>query len=111
MKYQDQKNVALIAILNECAATCRYCSVASLDEENVKTMVSSIKNCLDCAEMCSQLASYLSRNSIHSAKILKACIDLCEACAKECEKHTHMDHCQECAEMCRKCANACKAIL
>lgn len=111
MKYKNQKSAELIAILNECAATCRFCSVTSLNEETVKSMVSSIKSNLDCSEMCNLLASYLSRNSAHASHLLKECIEICEACATECEKHPHMDHCRECAETCRKCAEACKNAL
>jgi hypothetical protein len=31
------------------------------------------------------------------------------ACAEECEKHAHMDHCRKCAEACRHCAEVCQA--
>lgn len=111
MKYQDQKHVKLIVLLNECAAMCCFCSVASLEEETVNSMVASIKRNLDCSEMCTLLSSFLSRNSPHAAHLLKECIELCEACATECERHPNMDHCQECAETCRKCAEACKKEL
>jgi HD superfamily phosphodiesterase len=33
------------------------------------------------------------------------------ACATECEKHSDMEHCKECADACRKCAAECKAML
>jgi hypothetical protein len=40
----------------------------------------------------------------------KKCEEACIACATECEKHSDMEHCKECADACRKCA-ACKAML
>ena len=34
-------------------------------------------------------------------KFCKLCADICDACAKECERHMDMDHCQLCAQLCR----------
>ncbi len=58
--------------------------------------------------MCLITASYVGRNSEHAKHIVKECIDICNACGNECEKHDH-DHCKKCAEACRKCVEACEA--
>ncbi len=104
-----QQNAKLIAVLNECAAACYHCSTACLDEQEIKPMVQCIKSDLDCAGICTLTASFLARGSAHAKHLLNECIELCEACAAECEKHHHMDHCRECAEACRTCAGACRA--
>jgi hypothetical protein len=40
----------------------------------------------------------------------RICADICNACATECEKHKHMEHCAECAKACHECAEQCMAM-
>jgi len=103
-----EKNKELISMLNECAAECNHCTSACLDEQDVKMLTKCIKLELDCAEICRLATSFLSRGSDHAVHILKECAEICDACATECEKHSHMEHCKKCAEVCRKCAEACQ---
>ena len=105
---EHENNKFLIDALNDCAAACNHCATACLDEEDVKMMVKCIKIDLDCAAICSLTATLLARGSEHGKHLLKECIEVCNACAEECEKHAHMQHCKKCAEDCRKCAEACK---
>lgn len=105
MKLSDKQ---LIILLAECASACHHCSVACLDEKDVKMLVNCIKLDMDCAHVCEVAASFLSRNSKHLRHILKECAEICMDCADECEKHEHMEHCKKCADACRKCADACK---
>lgn len=103
-----EKNKQLISTLNDCASECNHCTIACLDEQNVKMLTKCIKLNLDCAEICKLAVSFLARGSEHSEHILKECAELCEACAKECEMHNDLEHCKVCAEECRKCAEACQ---
>lgn len=103
------KHKELISALNACAAECNHCTVACLDEQDVKMLARCIKLEIDCAEICRLAVSFLARGSAHAVHILKECAEICELCATECEKHKHMDHCKRCAEVCRKCAEECKA--
>lgn len=103
-----EKNKELISMLNECAVECNHCTAACLEEQDVKMLAKCIKLEIDCAEICRLATSFLARGSEHAEHILKECAELCEACAKECEKHSHMEHCKKCAETCRKCAEACQ---
>lgn len=105
---EHEKNKSLMDALNNCAAACNHCATACLDEQDVKMMVKCIKIDLDCAAICSLTATLLARGSEHGKHLLKECIEVCNACAEECEKHAHMEHCKTCAEACRKCAEACK---
>lgn len=106
MSHQNQKE--LINMLNECAVECNYCTAACLEEQDVKMLAKCIKLEIDCAEICRLASSFLARGSEHAEHILKECAEVCEACAKECEKHSHMEHCKKCAEACRRCAEACQ---
>jgi hypothetical protein len=102
-----EKNQELMNALNNCAAECNHCATACLDEQDVKMLARCIKLDIDCADICQLTASYVARGSEHSNHLLKECAEICEACAEECEKHAHMQHCRKCAEVCRHCAEAC----
>lgn len=102
-----EKNIALIDVLNNCATECSHCAMACLDEQDVKMLAKCIKLNIDCADICRLTASLLSRGSVHGIHLLNECAEVCEACAEECEKHSHMEHCKKCAEACRHCAEEC----
>ena len=104
-----QQNKKLIDALNDCATECNHCTTACLDEQDVKMLSKCIKLDIDCAAICSLTASLLARGSEHGNHLLKECAEICNACAEECEKHAHMEHCKQCAAACRACEEACKA--
>lgn len=104
-----EQNQSLIEALAKCAAECSHCATACLEEQDVKMMAHCIRLDIDCAEICQLAISFVSRGSEHAQHILNECVDICTACAEECEKHAHhMDHCRRCAEACRRCAEACQ---
>ena len=100
-------NQSLLDALNNCAAVCNHCITACLDEQDVTMLATCIKLDIDCAAICSLSAAFVARGSAHAGHLLAECADICNACAEECEKHSHMEHCKECAEACRKCEAAC----
>jgi len=72
-------------------------------------MTECIRLDLDCAQMCSLTAAFVSRGSNHAKNLLKECSEICKNCADECGKHAQIEHCKVCAEACRICSEACKA--
>ena len=102
-----EKNRELLDALNNCVAECNHCAVACLDEQDVRMLSRCIKLNIDCADICQLASSLIARGSEHANHLLKECADICEACAEECEKHSHLEHCKKCAEACRKCGEAC----
>lgn len=102
-----KKNQSLLEALNNCAAACNHCATACLDEQDVKMMARCIKLDMDCADICQLTAAFVARGSDHAVHLLKECAEICKACAEECEKHSHMEHCRKCAEICRHCAEVC----
>jgi hypothetical protein len=99
----------LLNALYACATACNYCTTACLVEADVKMLVACIKLDIDCAAICGLTASFIARGSAHGGHLLRECAELCNLCATECEKHTHMQHCKDCAEACRACEKACNA--
>ena len=105
-------NQQLIEMLNNCVASCNYCTASCLNEDDVKMMVECIRLDMDCAEICRTTANLLARGSEHGSHLLQECAEICSKCASECEKHApQMAHCKACAEACRKCEDACKKAL
>ena len=94
----------------ECWIACEMCSDACLDEDNVKQMVRCIRLDRDCAEACQAAVRAMVRGSESAAAFCRMCADMCDACAAECEKHTHHEHCRICAEACRRCAEECRKM-
>ena len=105
-----EKNEKLMEILHHCASVCYDCANACLNESDVAMLTNCIKLDLDCAEICQHTASFLAKGSEFADQLLRVCVDICTACANECAKHDHMDHCRKCAETCRECAEMCGQI-
>ena len=106
-KFQDCINACVA-----CAIECDHCSVACLQEEDVKMMSRCIQLDVDCSKICYLAVSYMSGGSEFAHQICQLCAEVCDACAQECEKHASMhDHCKICAEACRKCAEECRSMV
>jgi hypothetical protein len=97
----------LILTLIDCAMACEICATACLEESDVSKMVQCIRLDRDCADICRQAAILLQRNSTIAYQYLLLCEEICRMCADECMKHSHMDHCKECAQACLECAELC----
>lgn len=102
-------NQRLMDALARCAAECSHCATACLQEQDVKMLERCIKLDLDCAEICELAIGFVARGSEHAEHIIRECAEICHACAQECGKHSHMEHCKRCAEACQACAEACEA--
>lgn len=105
MKMENKK---LIEELELCAGQCTHC----YDACNMEKEKDKLKRCMmldqDCADICRLTAQLLERNSENADLFLKLCGEVCEKCADECDKHSHLEHCKKCAEVCRKCAEMCQ---
>lgn len=64
----------------------------------------------DCAAICLLAVEAMAGGSEFAKQICTLCAEICNACAAECEKHSHMEHCKKCAEACRKCAMECSSM-
>jgi hypothetical protein len=107
---------AVIDALSDCAQACDADNAADLSEQNVAEMVTCIRLCLDCADICIATARVTSRQTDYDATVtrplLEACAAICRSCGDECERHALMhEHCRVCAEACRRCERACRELL
>jgi hypothetical protein len=103
----QQQNEILIDALNKCVAECNRCTTACLGEQDISMLTKCIQLNIDCGDVCALTAALLARGSKYAKYLLKTCMEMCNGCAEECEKHADMQHCAVCAEACRKCAEEC----
>jgi Domain of Unknown Function (DUF326) len=107
---------AAIDALSDCAQACIADTDADLSEQNLAEMVTCIRLCLDCADVCAATLGVASRQATYDASVVKplleACVAICKSCGDECQRHApHMAHCRVCAEACRRCEQACRDLL
>jgi hypothetical protein len=95
---------------------CTACADACLFEDSVAEMRACIGLAQACADICGATSRILSRpgSSDHLIvhRLLRACVQSCASCARECERHApHYAHCAICARACRACEHACTELL
>jgi hypothetical protein len=98
---------SIIEELYFCAAQCTHCYDACQIEKDKDELQKCMMNDLDCSDICRLTGQLLERHSENAELFLKLCVEMCERCATECEKHPHMEHCKKCAIACRECAEMC----
>jgi hypothetical protein len=120
--YQGTLNVdaallaAAIDAVSDCAQACTADTDADLGEHDVTEMITCIRLCLDCTDVCTATGRVISRPAGYDAHVarplLQACVAICKSCGDECERHARMhEHCRVCAEACRRCERACRELL
>src|ERR1700726_1118040 len=106
---------ATIEALNPCAQACNADDDADLREDDADSMVTCIRLCLDCTDVCTATVGVISRRTAYrdavTGPLLEACAATCARCAEECERHVMHPHCAICAQACRRCEQACRDLL
>jgi hypothetical protein len=64
---------------------------------------------VDCAQICETSADFMSRRSRLHHVICRACTEVCEQCAQDCERFED-EEMNRCAEICKRCAEACRQM-
>lgn len=107
---KQKKIDSCIAACSACVIACLQCLNNCLSEGDLKKMARCLKLNQDCANVSLLTMQALAGDSEFAKEICKLCEDICNACAEECEKHSHTDHCKKCAEACRQCAEECRKM-
>lgn len=95
-----------------CSAICNSCADACMAEP--MDMSQCVRMCLDCSDVCAATSRLATRRTGHNRQLIRTmlavCIEACETCGLECNRHSHA-HCRRCATMCRECADDCRIAL
>jgi hypothetical protein len=107
---------ATIDALSDCAQACIADADDDLHEQNLAEMVTCIRLCWDCADVCSATLGVVTRQTAYDTSVteplLEACMAVCKSCGDECQRHArHHQHCGVCEQACRRCEQACRTLL
>ena len=96
-----------IDALSDCAQACIADADDDLHEKNLAEMVTCIRLCWDCADVCTATLGVVTRQTARDASVtkplLEACITICKSCGDECQRHAHHEHCRRvCEQACRR---------
>lgn len=89
-----------------CTETITHC----LEVGGAHAESSHVRLLIDCAEICSISAAFMLRGSPTHKRICGICADICEQCAKECERFTEDARMQHCANLCHSCSHSCREM-
>jgi hypothetical protein len=97
----------------DCAQECDACAMhcAEMIAKGKQDHISTLRSCVDCADICRAAGAASARSGVHAAMICKACAEVCDACAAACEKHKDDERMAKCAKACRDCAKECKNMV
>ena len=106
------------AAMQECIDRCQSCQESCLE---------SVAHCLQkggkhaaaehiglltaCAEICDTSARFMLLGSTFHTRIGEVCAEICDACAKDCDRLGDDEMMQACAETCRRCAESCRQMV
>lgn len=102
-------NDEITSELYACASTCNDCYEACMNEKDNEHLMRCMMLDKECYEICRLTGSLLENDSENIDKFIKLCVEICEACAVECDKHPQ-EHCKRCAAECRKCIDICMSF-
>ena len=113
MHHNHGKNASLVAASTDCTVKGQLCQDHCI--ELVKQKDTSIAGCLETVTemlaVCEGLTALANANSKHLKAYAKVCIDVCNSCITECEKHAKKHkECADCAEACKACVKELKKV-
>lgn len=107
-KFSKAKMSAIHCILaaEDCLSHC-----IELMGNGDKSMGICAATTRDVIASCNAFLSMASQESSFTKKMAALCIEVCEACAKECKKHAeHHEVCKVCMKSCNDCAKEMKKV-
>ena len=105
----DEKMKQCIEDCSDCGRTCLETSSYCLNQGGDHAETEHINLLKDCAETCKLSENLMLRASDHANDICIICSEICDECARSCEKvDPKDDQMIECASICRQCADSCR---
>ena len=113
-KMSTGKYEALLDACKHCQSTAQTCinhciALVANDDTSIAECLAATYALLPALDAMITLATAESKHTISMAKV---CMQVCEDCRVECEKHAHHHaECKACMESCEKCIEAIKATI
>ncbi|TGM06606.1 four-helix bundle copper-binding protein [Leptospira jelokensis] len=96
-----------------CQLSAEVCLSHCLTElgKGEKSMAACAASTREVISLCDSFVKLASQNSSFTKKLANLCIEVCESCAKECDKHAnHHAVCKECRDSCLACVKELKKV-
>lgn len=96
----------------DCQRECDSCALhcAEMLARGHQDHYTTLRACLDCADLCSAAAKIMSRSGPFSAEICDACAEACRRCGDACKQHPDDPRMKDCAEHCQHCEKSCREM-
>ncbi|TGL58317.1 four-helix bundle copper-binding protein [Leptospira sarikeiensis] len=102
----------------EAASACilkgRICINMCVDflAEGHKEMADCLRTVEETTALCEAFVTISSLKSPATKKLASLCLESCERCAAQCDKHAdHHEECKACSEACKSCISEFKKLL
>ena len=109
-----QVNADMQRCIEECSACHQICLKTihhCLGMGGKHAEQSHVRLMADCVQICATSADFMLRESPLHHLTCRACAEVCQQCAADCEKIGPNDaQMKQCAEACRKCAESCRKM-
>ena len=103
----DPKMQACVEACNQCYQTCLHEAMNRCLESGGKHVEPDhFRLMMNCAEICQLSTNLMLSSSAFGQQICRVCAEVCDACAKSCERIGMED----CARVCRECAKRCREM-
>lgn len=94
-----------------CHRMCEQTALHCLHMGGPHASPDHIRMMLDCAQICQTSADFMLRGSAFHHRTCGVCAEICESCAKDCERLANGDQqMQACADACRRCVETCSRM-
>lgn len=97
--------------LEACMEACARCSSACAREDESYFLIRCRKLNHTAVVICTLVLKAMTGNSVLLSQVCRLCIEICSTCAEECEKFSHLEHCNISAAACRKSIAECRVYL
>ena len=103
--------------MQECMEECQFCHSTCtetisycLNKGGMHAEASHIRLLMDCAQICQVAGDYMLRGSDLHGITCRACAEVCERGARDCERFGDEEQMKLCAQACRDCADSCRKM-
>ena len=107
-------NLSIVDTSLACMKTGQACLSHCMSEfkQGNNKMADCASTVQEMLAMCSVMSQMVGFESTHVKKVASACIDVCDSCIKECDKHaTDHESCKVCRDACKDCVKEMKNIV
>ena len=94
----------------DCHSTCLETIAYCLKKGGEYAEESHIFLLQDCSEICEASGNFTIRGSDFYEKVCEMCVEICEACAIDCDKFKDDLPMKACAIACWRCADSCRLM-